>query len=53
MLLSIVDKLNEWVEPFKDFVDRNHGNPIMWFSFILIGIFVFSVVFNILHRNGE
>lgn len=52
-MLTIVDKLNEWVEPFKRFVMENHGNPIMWLAFVLIGIFVFSVVFGALHRNGE
>ena len=53
MVLGIVDTLNKWVEPFKDFVMKNHGNPMMWLAFFLIGIFVFSTVFGILHRNGE
>ena len=52
-MLTIVDKLNEWIEPFKSFVMRNHGNPMMWLAFILIGIFAFTTVFEILHRNGE
>ena len=52
-MLTIVDKLNEWVEPFKNFVMKNHSNPMMWLGFILIGIFVFSTVFGALHRNGE
>lgn len=53
MVLSIVDKLNEWVEPFKSFVMKNHGNPMMWLAFFLIGIGLFSAVFNTLHRNGD
>lgn len=51
-MLSIVDKLNEWVEPFKNFVEENHNNPIMWLAFFLIGIFVFSGVFSSLNKNG-
>lgn len=50
-MLTIVDKLNEWVEPFKNFVMKNHSNPMMWLAFVLIGIFAFSTVFSILHRN--
>ena len=52
-MLNIVDKLNEWIEPFKNFVMKNHSNPMMWLVFVLIGIFAFSVVFGALHRNGE
>ena len=52
-MLNIVDKLNEWIEPFKNFVMKNHDNPMMWLGFIIIGIFVFSTVFGALHRNGE
>ena len=52
-MLTIVQKLEELVEPFKNFVMRNHDNPMMWLAFILIGIFVFSTVFSALHRNGE
>jgi hypothetical protein len=29
-MLSIVDKLNEWMEPVKGWIDANHGNPIFW-----------------------
>lgn len=53
MTLSIIDKLNEWIEPFKAWIMRNHGNPVMWLGFVLIGILVFSIVFGALHRNGE
>ena len=53
MTLSIIDRINEWVEPFKNWVMTNHNNPIMWLIFVLIGILVFSAVFGALHRNGE
>ncbi len=53
MTLSIIDKMNEWVEPFKNWIMANHGNPIMWLGFVLIGIAVFSITFGALHRNGD
>ncbi len=52
-LLNIVDTIDEWIEPFKKFIDRNYSNPMMWFGFILLGLFIFSVVFGALHRNGD
>ena len=52
-MLSIIDKLNEWVEPFKNFIMKNHGNPLMWLVFFLIGLAVFAIAFSALHRNGD
>lgn len=53
MTLSIIDKINEWVEPFRNWVIANHSNPVMWLGFILIGILIFSITFGALHKNGE
>ena len=53
MTLSIIDKINEWIEPFRSFVMNNHNNPVMWLMFVLIGIAIFSLVYGSLHRNGE
>ena len=50
-LLNIIDKLNEWVKPFKDFVDANHYNPIMWLVFFLIGLAVFFGTYSALHKD--
>ena len=53
MVLKIVDTLEKWTQPFRSFVEKNHGNPIMWFAFFLGGIAIWSIVFGILHRNGD
>ena len=53
MTLSIIDKINEWIEPFKNFITNNHGNPMMWLMFVLIGIAAFSIAYGALHRNGD
>ncbi len=53
MTLSILDKLNEWIEPFKAWVIKNHGNPFMWLGFIILGLVVFTTTFSALHRNGD
>lgn len=51
MILNIIDKLNEWIKPFKDFVDANHNNPVMWIVFFLIGVAVFFMTYNALHKD--
>ena len=52
-LLNIIDTINEWIEPFKRFVNKYHDNPVMWLLFFLIGLAIFSIVFGALHRNGD
>lgn len=50
-MLNIVDKLNDFIEPFKAWVDNNHNNPFMWLAFVLIGIAVFAITYNALNKN--
>ena len=53
MILTIIDKLDEWIQPFKSFIIRNHGNPFMWLVFFLSGIAIFAITYSALNRNGE
>ena len=53
MILGIIEKIEEWVRPFKNFVINNHGNPFMWLIFFLVGIAIFSLTFSALHRNND
>ncbi|MBR3210213.1 MAG: hypothetical protein IKF82_08145 [Bacilli bacterium] len=50
-MLSIVDKINEWIEPFNKFISKNHGNPIMWLIFVVGGLAIFTFIFDSLHKN--
>lgn len=52
MILSIIDTLNDWIEPFKDWVIDNHGNPFMWLAFVLIGIAIFGLTYSALNKNS-
>ena len=51
MFLDIVDKINEWLQPFNDFISKNHGNPLVWGAFFLGGVAIFTMVFDSLHKN--
>ncbi len=51
MILGIVEKLNEWVEPAKAWLDANRGNPFVWLAFVLIGLGIFAVTYSSLHRD--
>lgn len=50
-MLNIVDKLNEWIEPFNDFINKNHDNPIVWFLFFIGCVAIITMVFDSLHKN--
>ncbi len=51
MMLGIIDTLNKWADSFKGFVDANHGNPMMWLAFFLIGVAVFFATYGALHKD--
>ena len=51
-MLGIIETLEEWIQPFKDFIIKNHGNPILWGGLILLGLAVFTIVYNALNKNG-
>ena len=53
MILSIIDKLNDFIEPFNDWIVANHNNPFMWLAFVLIGIAVFAITYSALNKNNQ
>lgn len=50
-MLSIIDTINEWLEPVKGWIMDNHDNPFMWLAFVLIGLAVFAITYNALNKN--
>lgn len=52
-MLSIIDSINEFIEPFKGWIEDNHNNPFMWLAFVLIGIAVFALTYNALNKNNQ
>ncbi len=51
MFLSIIDSLNEWAVPIKAWLDAHHNNPMMWLAFFIIGLAVFFMTYNALHKD--
>ena len=51
MVLNIIDKLNEWVVPVRAWLDANHGNPLMWIAFFVIGLAVFFFTYGALNKD--
>ena len=50
-MLSIIDKLNEWVEPIHAWLDSNHMNPFLWLGLFLAGLAVFFMTYEALHKD--
>lgn len=48
---NIIQKLNEWIEPARDWLYANHNNPVVWGAFFLIGLFIFGIVYRTLSKN--
>ena len=50
--LSVIDKLKEWSDKFKDFIMNNYGNPILWVAILVFGILLYKVLYSGLNKNG-
>lgn len=46
-----VDKLNELMEPVKQFFLDNSRNPVLWIGIILLGLVLFEFVYNMLNKD--
>ena len=53
MILSIIDKLNEWAEPFKEWITANYGNPLLWAGLFLAGLAVFFLTYGALNKHQQ
>lgn len=52
MILNFLDTVQEWIEPFKEFVFENHNNPLFWMAVIGIGMGVFFLTYEALNRGN-
>lgn len=50
-MLSIVDSIQKTAENFQDWIVNNGNNPILWIGFFLIGLFIFYITYNVLHKD--
>ena len=53
MILSIIDSLNDFVKPFKNWITSNHNNPLLWLGLFLLGLAIFAITYSVLNRNNE
>ncbi len=51
MILSIIDTINEWIEPFRSWIMANHDNPFLWAGLVVLGLIIFTFTYNSLHRD--
>ncbi len=45
-MLDIMDTLNDWIQPLKNFIIENHTNPVLWISLVLLGLVIFGFTYN-------
>ena len=50
-VLDIMDDLNEKLEPFKEWILKNQGNPIIWLSLFILGVVIFNFTYNSLQKE--
>lgn len=53
MILNFFDTLQEWIEPFKEFIFEHHNNPIFWLALFLIGLATFFLTYSALNKENQ
>lgn len=48
---TFLDWLSGLVEPFRDWIIENHNNPFLWLGLLLLGLVVFGIGYNALHKD--
>lgn len=50
-ILGIIDKLNELIEPAREWLFKNHNNPIFWISVFVGAIMIFLFAYSALQKE--
>lgn len=53
MILDFLDTLQDWIEPFREFIFEHHNNPFFWVVIILIVLAVFFIGYSALHKDNQ
>lgn len=48
---NIINTLNDWMKPLKEFIIRHQSNPLLWLALFGLGIFVFVTVYRALQKE--
>lgn len=51
MVLSIMDTFKEWSEKLREWTISNTNNPLFWLCAFLLGILIFKVTYDSLHKD--
>lgn len=51
MFSSVVNFLEDLVSPFEQFIISHADNPLFWAAIVVIGMFLFTLLYGALHKN--
>lgn len=50
-ILNIMDRINESLEPLKEWIIKNQGNPILWLGLFGLGLLIFESTYRSLQKE--
>lgn len=50
-MLGIMETLEKYANIFKEFIIKNHTNPLLWAGIILMALAIFGVVYSALNKD--
>lgn len=53
MVLDILETLQKWIEPVREFIFKHHSNPLFWVIIILVALSLFFLTYSALNKENQ
>lgn len=53
MILSIIDDINDFIKPFKNWIEKNYSNPLLWIGIVVAFLVIFGIAYSIVHGRDQ
>lgn len=50
-VLGIIESLEKALKPFREWIQDNYSNPIMWLGLFVLGLLVFQFTYSALQKE--
>lgn len=49
--MSVISKLEEWSDTFRDWIFANYSNPLLWIGILGVAFVFFATMFGTLNKD--
>ena len=49
--LNILESIDKVLKHFRDFIEDNYSNPLMWLGLFILGLLIFQATYSALQKE--